>query len=169
MAENTNAEKKPTRRVPLLVRGIGIFIVITALFAGLYWFCLHHAANVAEWAGSDPADVKTDLVYDGQTYHLAAAVGSRGVSRGKFAMQDKLGEVKPAGRDALTICYQVWSVKNTRNEPQPQYLIVVYGNKQSSDGKSYVYYLDGKENPYKGELPTEPAEYFDDEEWEEDE
>ncbi len=153
-------ESNQTRRVPLILRGFGIFLILAALFTALWWFCLHHYGNAAEWSGTDPADVRTDLVFEDKTFHLAAAVGSYGVSSGKFNKGERLGEVKPAGWDAFKTSYLVYAVEHAK-EVDEAHLIVVY-----PDGKSYVYYLDGEENPYKGEWPT----YDEDEgEWDEDE
>ena len=137
-----------TRRLPLTVRGLLIFLVMLALFAGLWWFCLHLYGNTALWAGPE-TDVKSDLVYGEKTYHLAGAVGDYGIASGKFQKAERLGEVKPSGKDALTVTYLVYSVNNAKKELDERYLIVVWG-----DDKSRVYYLDGEENPYKGEWPT---------------
>lgn len=147
MSEQVQAQKD-ARRVPLLVRGLLIFLVILALFAGLWWFCLHHYGNAGAWAGDEP-DIKSDILYEDKVFHLAGKVGAYGLTSGKFMKTDLLGEIRPAGKDALTDTYLLYTVKNNKRVIDERYMIVVY-----SDGVSYVYYLDGEENPYKGEWPT---------------
>lgn len=43
---------KPRRGMPLLARGICLFLLFALLVGGLHWFCLHHYRNVASWNGT---------------------------------------------------------------------------------------------------------------------
>lgn len=127
----------------LLVRGIAFFFLLAVLLGGLYWLCLHHFANVAEWSGTADAP-RESLLYGEETYHLAAAVGSPGVSSANFVKGEALGEVKLPLRDAVTYNCPVYEVKTGKGATRRGFLIVT-----REDGEDYVYYLDGTENPYR--------------------
>ncbi len=134
---------KPRRGMPLLARGICLFLLFALLVGGLHWFCLHHYRNVASWNGTGEAQ-RDSLLYDGTVYFLAAKVGSPGVPGSSFSKDDLLGEVRPAGRDALRYNYPVYGVKASAGKPRDGYLLVVY-----EDGDSYLYYRHGLDNPYR--------------------
>ena len=125
---------KSRRGMSLLARGICLFLLFALLVGGLHWFCLHHYRNVASWNGAGEAK-RDSLLYDGTVYFLAAKVGSK---------DDLLGEVRPAGRDALRYNYPVYGVKASAGKPRDGYLLVVY-----EDGDSYLYYRQGLDNPYR--------------------
>lgn len=127
----------------LLLRGIAFFFLFAVLLGGLYWLCLHHFANVAEWSGRADAP-RESLLYGEETYHMAAAVGSPGVDSDDFVKGEALGEVKLPLRDALTYNCPVYEVKTGKGATRHDFLIVT-----REDGEDYVYYLDGTENPYR--------------------
>lgn len=127
----------------LLLRGIAFFFLFAVLLGGLYWLCLHHFANVAEWSGRADAP-RESLLYGEETYHMAAAVGSPGVGSANFVKGEALGEVKLPLRDALTYNCPVYEVKTGKGATRHNFLIVT-----REDGEDYVYYLDGTENPYQ--------------------
>lgn len=137
----SGTEQKSTRF--LLLRGIAFFFLVAVLLGGLYWLCLHHFANVAEWSGRAEAP-RESLLYGEETYHMAAAVGSPGVESADFVKGEALGEVKLPLRDALTYNCPVYKVKTGKGATRHDFLIVT-----REDGEDYVYYLDGTENPYQ--------------------
>ncbi len=150
-------EKSPRRGMPLLVRGIVLFLLFALLVGGLYWFCLHHYRNVAKWNGTGEGQ-RDSLLYGGEEYLLAAKVGSSGIPVNGYTKSDLLGEVSPAVHDAFRYSYPVYSVKASAGKLRDGYLIVVY-----EDGDSYLYYRQGMDNPYRppetdidSDTPDEP-------------
>lgn len=149
--------QRPVRGWLLFLRGLVIFLIFALLAVALYWFCLHHFKNVAVWSGT--TEVRDSIVYEDQTFHLAAKLGSYGVPASKYAQGELLGEVKPAGEEARTAAVKVYSVKGSSGFVKPDYLMVIY-----EDGVKYIYYLDGVENPYLGEEPSGEDWWFEEDE-----
>lgn len=149
----TSEKSKPHRNF-LFLRGMGIFLLFALLLGGLYWLCLHHYKDVAEWSGTGD-DLRASLQYEDQTYYLAAKLGSPGVSAGDYVKGDALGEVKPDGRDALTRAYPVYAVTTKEGAVREGYLIVIYEDEATGEDASFVYYAEGLENPYLGERDDE--------------
>ena len=134
-------DQKTGRGMPILVRGMGIFLLFAAFLTGLFWLCLHHYRDVAEW-GTQEGDRQESLVYDGAVYFHAGTVGDPGIGSSNFAAGSALGEVKPEGRDALRRSYPVHAVKTNGGKVRDGYLIVIL-----DDGESHVYYRQDLDNP----------------------
>ncbi len=143
MTDRTQKRTNITQPVRLLLRGLGIFLLLSLLCVLLYWFCLHHYSNVAEWSGT--TSPREAILYQEQTYHLAAELGAPGVPKTRFKQSDLLGEVKPGGRDSLQAAVKVYAIEHTDQASQAEYLLLIY-----EDKTCYVYYLDGVDNPYTG-------------------
>ena len=94
---------KPRRGMPLLARGICLFLLFALLVGGLHWFCLHHYRNVASWNGTGEAQ-RDSLLYDGTVYFLAAKVGSPGVPGSSFSKDGIPALYCTPGKEHVEIC-----------------------------------------------------------------
>lgn len=145
-------DQKTDRVLPILVRSLGVFLLLAVLLAGLFWLCLHHYRDVAEW-GTEGEDRQESLVYDGAVYFHAGTVGDPGIGSSNFATGSALGEVKPEGRDAFRGSYPVHEVKTNGGKVRDGYLIVIL-----DDGEPHVYYRQDLDNPRRpsatGTLPS---------------
>lgn len=135
------SDKKTGRGLPILARSMGVFLLLAALLAGLFWLCLHHYRDVAEW-GTKDGDRQESLVYDGEIYFHAGTVGDPGIGSGNFVTGRALGEVKPEGADALRNSYPVHAVTTGGGKVRDGYLIVIL-----EDGEPHVYYRQDLDNP----------------------
>ncbi len=118
-----NQTKQP--RAYLTLRALCAFAVCLLVGVGIYFFSLHHHANVAEWGEEGSRET---LIYEDTTYRLRGEIGSTGLSEGAFPTEELKGEVKPAGLLDPSQPLLVWTVKG-----KADYLVVV------DDSVSYVY------------------------------
>lgn len=153
MTENKQGGGKP-RRALLWLRGICVFFIAAVLLCGVYWYCLHHYKNAAVFVGED--DPRDAFIYEEKTYYAAAPIGAHGITEIRYPKGDCLGEVKPSLGLTPGHTYLLYAVKD-----KVSYLLLT-----REDGKNYVYYVEDRENPYKGEPETQPDD--DDYEWSED-
>lgn len=123
-----NQVKQP--RAYLLLRALCAFAVCVLIGTGIYFFSLHHHANVADWSTEGSREA---LVYDNTTYYLKGKLGDTGLPEKTYETEELKGEVKPEKLLDPSQPLLVWTVKGTEKS-----ILVIDGDHR------YVYALESQ-------------------------
>ena len=107
-------------RAYLTLRALCAFAVCAVVGVGIYFFSLHHHADVAEWSSDGNREA---LVYEKTTYYLWGESGDEGLPRKDYETEELKGEIKPDSFFDPAKPVLVWTVKG-----KDSYLAVVDGD-----------------------------------------
>ena len=91
-------EKQKSARFAL--RACGMFVILAAVVAVIYWFGYNGYATVGEW--DEPGD-HAAFTYEGEVYRRSGVWGEGILTKKKYPMGDLLGKIKENGDLTTTV------------------------------------------------------------------